>query len=149
MKIQLLLFSIMIFSSCRDKKTETLYPISKISYTIINGGKPGYNSSLIISSDSMKYLEKVNGVVKIYWQKVSKNLWDSLNIVLNLSDFDKIESGLGKEASDGTDTTVSFEKGGEIHSFTNGQTDAMHYKKISAFMYLIETQLARCEHKAQ
>jgi len=120
--------------------------ITKISYST-TGGRGGNYVNLDITSMSILYVQAHNGVEKTIKEKTPRNLWQSLTRSINLKDLDKIKSNPGHALYDGTDVTITVEKGREKHSVVNGSEDAVNYKKIKAFTDILEVQLSRLDKK--
>ena len=121
-------------------------PITKISYST-TGGRGGNTVSLEITSKTLVYVVGRGGAEKTVTEKTSKSLWNSFTKAINTNDMDGIKSNPVHALYDGTDITITVEKGKEIHTLVNGNEDSLKYKKIKAFTDILESQLSRLEKK--
>jgi hypothetical protein len=120
--------------------------ISKISYSS-SGGRSGSYESLDISANALIYVQGRNGDEKTIKEKTARSFWHSLTNAINIKDFDKIKSDPGHALFDGTDITITIEKGKQKHSIVNGNEDILNYQRISGFTDLLEKTLTGLRKK--
>jgi hypothetical protein len=156
--IIVLLFSFNCNSQERAKeKKENLQTVIYSRY----GGKPGFNETLTITKDSLKYFSQTRKVVRKaatsgktisnillenkYGETTSDILWKNINNSFNLELFKSIENGESRLPVDGTDTqyTVILDSG-EKFSIINGQ-HTEQYKKMIPFFNHIDSLRAKIE----
>ena len=146
----LYLLPIIFISSCKHNKIQAAniaeISISKISYAS-SGGRSGNYENVVITPDSVIYVEARRGVEKSIAEKTIKGFWSDLIKSINLTDFDKIKSNPGHSLYDGIDVTISIERGRTKYSIVNGNEDTANYKNIQPFISLLETELSKLRKK--
>lgn len=121
-------------------------PISKISYSS-TGGRSGNYETMLISADSIIYIQAQRGDEKMIREKTANSDWNNLTTAVNLTEFDKIKSNPGHALYDGIDITISIDVGAQRHSIVNGNEDTLNYQRIKPFTDLLERKLAELGKK--
>ena len=121
-------------------------PIMKVTYST-NAGRGGTSVNLTITQNTLVYTQGHNGAEKTIKERTARSLWMSLTRSINIKDLDRIKSNPGHGLYDGTDITITVERGKEVHSIVNGNEDSANYKRIKQFTDILEGQLNRLEKR--
>ena len=134
-----------IFFSCQNPHDSPKVlddNIVKVSFASQGSCKGCINRKLVITTDSLVYVEDD---FKSKYKQISstrRTLWDSIIKSIVVNDFDRVKNGAGDEATDGVDVIITIEKSSEdIHSLFNGYKDSSSYKSIVPFVGILQNEI--------
>ncbi|MDQ0592922.1 hypothetical protein QFZ37_001291 [Chryseobacterium ginsenosidimutans] len=136
LNIFFLIFLLLIFFSCNEKKTENNPPknsteIISINYSDI-GGDLGNYKIVKITKDSI-HLEigiTKNKIHKEWKSAITPHIWQNLISTIDIKTLDKIKSSPSKQSVDGFDETFQIRTSKKYHAYVNSYVDTVYYKQF-------------------
>ncbi|OPC56656.1 hypothetical protein DSC47_14765 [Elizabethkingia miricola] len=144
-KTTLLTVLLLIFFSCKEKKTSKDTAISSEKIESINitteGGGLGYFRNIRVNKDSISSIQRQFGTDSLNKSRkraITPTEWNRLISEINLSSVSKIKNGPSYQPFDGTDDIWEIKTSTHTYRIINGKQDIDNYKSLEAVYSQLE-----------